>query len=149
MQRSSVMLLGAALIFISAGRLFAELPVLPRVPPTEPVDVGKSFRTLDGFHMDLLAAEPLVMDPVALEYDPDGRAYVVEMSDYPYTDKSTDKPNIERTTDLPLGRVRVLQDLDGDGRFDRSTIFARDLSWRTGLAFWKKGLLAFMLGPKS
>jgi putative membrane-bound dehydrogenase-like protein len=89
--------------------------------------------------MDLLAAEPLVADPVAIEYDPDGRAYVVEMSDYPYTDKSTDKPFIERTTDLPLGKVRILEDVDGDGKFDRSTIFARDLSWPTGIALWRGG----------
>ncbi len=90
--------------------------------------------------MQLLAAEPLVTDPVAIEYDENGLAYVVEMSDYPYTDKSTDKPFVERTSDLPIGKVRVLEDVDGDGRFDRSTIFAEDLSWPTGIACWKGGV---------
>ncbi|MGC3970820.1 MAG: hypothetical protein QM775_26860 [Pirellulales bacterium] len=119
-----------------------DLPVadeFPRVPATEPRDVANTFRTLHGFRMDLLAAEPLVTDPVALEYDENGRAWVVEMRDYPYTDKSTDRPNVERTTDTPLGRIRILDDTDGDGLFDKSIVFAEDLSWPTGLALWKGG----------
>src|SRR5262249_25919841 len=52
----------------------------------------------------------------------------------------TDKPFTERTTDAPLGRIRMLEDTDGDGVFDRSTIFAEGLSWPTGLAFWKGGV---------
>ncbi len=116
------------------------LPPLPRVAPVAPAQAAATIRAQHGFHLDLLAAEPLVMDPVAIEYDEDGRAWVVEMSDYPYTDKSTDKPFVERTTDLPLGRVRILEDVDGDGRFDRSDVFADQLSWPTGLAFWRGGV---------
>ena len=112
---------------------------VPRVPAVEPRDAERTFRTLHGFRMQLLAAEPLVTDPVALEYDENGLAWVVEMRDYPYTDKSTDKPNVERTTDAPLGRIRILEDTDGDGRFDRSDVFAEDLSWPTGIALWKGG----------
>ena len=63
-----------------------------------------------------------------------GVAYVVEMRDYPYTDKGSDKPFVERTKDEPLGRIRLVEDTDGDGRFDKSTIFAEGLSWPTGLA---------------
>jgi putative membrane-bound dehydrogenase-like protein len=80
------------------------------------------------------------MDPVALEYDEFGRAWVVEMSDYPYTDKNRDRPFTEKSDDLPWGRLRVLEDLNDDGRFDRSTIFAEELSWPTGLAFWRGGV---------
>src|SRR4051794_38898411 len=65
---------------------------LPRTPPKEPAEALRSFRTLHGFRMDLLAAEPIVTDPVAGAYDEDGRLYVVEMSDYPYTDKKNDRP---------------------------------------------------------
>ena len=61
-----------------------------RIPPVEPAAAEKTFHTLDGFHMDLIAAEPLVTDPVAMAYDERGRAWVVEMNDYPYTDKSND-----------------------------------------------------------
>ncbi|MFO0944817.1 MAG: PVC-type heme-binding CxxCH protein [Planctomycetota bacterium] len=112
----------------------------PRTPPTEAKDAQKSFHVLHGFRLELLASEPMVTDPIAIEYDEFGRAYVVEMSDYPYTDKSTDKPNMERTTDLPIGRIRLLEDLDGDGDFDRGSIFASELSWPTGIALWQGGV---------
>ncbi len=75
-----------------------------------------------------------------IEYDEYGRAWVAEMRDYPYTDKQSDKPFTERTQDLPLGQIRILEDLNGDGLFDKSTIFASGLSWPTGLAFWKGGV---------
>lgn len=112
---------------------------LPRVPPTEPSETAKTFHVQHGFRLDLLASEPLTTDPVAIAYDENGRAWVVEMSDYPYTDKTTDVPFQERTTDLPIGRVRILEDVDGDGRFDRSEIFARELSWPTGIALYDGG----------
>ena len=113
---------------------------LPRVAPLEPAEAIKSFVLQDGFAMQLLAAEPLVTDPVAGVYDENGRLFVVEMNDYPYTDKSTDQPNVERTTDRPIGKVRVLEDVDDDGVFDKSTIFARDLSWPTGIAVFDGGV---------
>ncbi len=113
---------------------------LPRIAPTEPQNVAGTFRVLNDFRMELLAAEPMVTDPVAMAYDEYGRAYVVEMNDYPYTDKSTDEPFVERTTDEPLGRVRLLEDTDGDGAFDRSTVFAEGLSWPTGVAVWQGGI---------
>jgi putative membrane-bound dehydrogenase-like protein len=113
---------------------------LPRIPPLEPAEALKSFETHPGFEMQLIAAEPLVTDPVAMVCDENGLAYVAEMSDYPYTDKTTDKPFVERTMDRPIGRIRLLEDTDGDGDFDRGTIFAEELSWPTGLALWKGGL---------
>ena len=101
-----------------------KLEKLPSLPPVEPRDANQTFRTQDGFTMDLLASEPLVTDPVAMVYDENGLAYVVEMNDYPYTDKTTHAAWKENTTDKPIGRVRVLEDVDGDGKFDKSTIFA-------------------------
>jgi putative membrane-bound dehydrogenase-like protein len=112
----------------------------PSTPPVEPQNAAKTFHVLDGFEMQLIAAEPLVTDPVAITYDADGRAYVCEMNDYPYTDKATHKPAQENPTDLPLGKVRLLTDTDGDGTFDKSTIFADGLSWPTGTACWKGGI---------
>ncbi len=110
-----------------------------RIPPRSPEAAQKTFQLLDGFRLELLAAEPLVTSPVALAYDENGRAYVVEMYDYPYTDKDKHQPWKENTTDLPLGRVRLLEDTNGDGKFDKSTIFADHLSWPTGIAIWKGG----------
>ena len=113
---------------------------LPRIAPLEPTAAGKSFQVKDGFTLQLIAAEPRTTDPVAGAYDEQGRLFVVEMNDYPYTDKSTDKPNVERTGDLPIGKVRLLIDTDDDGIFDQSTIFARDLSWPTGIAVFDGGV---------
>jgi len=113
---------------------------LPRVPAKSAAEEAQTFRTLDGFRMDLLAAEPLVASPVAMTYDENGRAYVCEMRDYPYTDKAHHKPGQENPTDAPIGRIRLLEDTDGDGKFDKATIFAEGLSWPTGIACWKGGV---------
>ena len=113
---------------------------LPASQPLEPDQALQSFRLQQNFSLQLVASEPLVTDPVAAAFDEDGRLFVVEMNDYPYTDKSTDQPNRERTTDLPIGKIRLLVDDNDDGTFDRSTIFARDLSWPTGIVVWKDGI---------
>ncbi len=90
--------------------------------------------------MHLLAAEPDVADPVAAAYDEDGRLFVAEMSDYPYVDKKNDKAFAENTDDPPIGKVRVLIDRDGDGRFDESHLVVDGLSWPTGVVPWKGGI---------
>ncbi|TCO91909.1 putative membrane-bound dehydrogenase-like protein [Chthoniobacter flavus] len=132
----------AALILLLPGAAFGAEPLkFPSIPPTSPAEAEKAFHTLHGFHMDLLAAEPMVASPVAMAYDEDGHAFVAEMVDYPYTDKAHHKANQENPTDAPIGRIRMLFDDDGDGKFDRSTIFAEGLSWPTGIACWKGGII--------
>ena len=130
MHRSLLLLLPQALFALD----------FPSTPPVEPQDASKSFHVLDGFEMQLIASEPLVTDPVAITYDADGRAYVCEMNDYPYTDKAAHKPSQENPTDAHIGKVRLLTDTDGDGVFDKATIFADGLSWPTGAACWKGGI---------
>lgn len=112
----------------------------PTTPPVAPQNAAKTFHVLDGFEMQLIAAESLVTDPVAITYDEDGRAYVCEMNDYPYTDKEHHKHAQENPTDQAIGKVRLLTDTDGDGTFDKATIFAEGLSWPTGAACWKGGI---------
>jgi len=124
----------------TAAVFATEDPRFPRTHPLEPDAAIRSFALQEGFSFQLAASEPLITDPVAAAFDEDGRLYVVEMNDYPYTDKSTDKPGVERTADLPIGKVRLLEDMDDDGVFDRSTFFARDLSWPTGIAVFRGGV---------
>lgn len=112
---------------------------LPRIAPLSPAEAGKSFQLKNGFYLQLLAAEPLVTDPIAMQYDENGRAYVIEMNDYPYTDPSLDVAWKEQQSPAQ-GRVRLLEDNDGDGTFDKSTVFAEQLSWPTGIACWKGGV---------
>ncbi len=87
-----------------------------------------SLQVAEGFQVELIAAEPLVADPIAMEIDELGRLYVVEMHGYPL-DKSGS------------GKIRLLTDTDGDGKMDHSTVFAEDLVLPTGVMRWKKGIL--------
>lgn len=143
--RASLLTLAGLLltVWVAQGHRFAawsqDLPAaFPRVLPTEPADVGKKFHIQKGFRMDLIAAEPLTTDPVAMAYDENGLAWVVEMTDYPYTDKKYDVANSEQKSP-PIGCVRILEDTDGDGKFDKSDVFARELSWPTGIALYDGG----------
>jgi putative membrane-bound dehydrogenase-like protein len=101
---------------------------LPRVPPTSPEKGAATCAVHPGFHLQLMAAEPLVMDPVALAFDENGRLFVVEMRDY--SERREEK----------LGRVKLLEDRDGDGRFDHASVFAENLPWPTGIACWDGGV---------
>ncbi|WP_337174017.1 PVC-type heme-binding CxxCH protein [Paludisphaera sp.] len=128
------------LVAAAAFQAAADPPTFPRTPPTGAAEAPATFRTRLGLRMELIAAEPLVLDPVAAAYDEDGRLYVVEMSDYPHVEAENDVPFKENTLDPPLGRLKLLEDRDGDGRFDAATIVADRLSWPTGLAIWKGGV---------
>src|SRR5690606_20072441 len=97
-------------------------------PPYDPGEALETFRIEPGFRIELVASEPDVTDPVAMEIDEDGRLFVVEMPGYPI-DVS------------PTGRVKLLEDTDGDGRYDRSTVFADGLVLPTGVMRWKRGIL--------
>src|SRR5262245_37115693 len=55
---------------------------LPRIPPKSPAEALKTFRLRPGFRIELAAAEPLLASPVALDFDEDGRLYVVEYPEY-------------------------------------------------------------------
>ena len=123
----------ACLVFVAIPALFAATPEvdssqLPGVPATPPEQALATFKIKPGFRLDLVAAEPLVIDPIAMSFDEDGRLYVVEMRDY-----SERRP--ER-----LGRIRLLEDTDGDGRFDQSTVFAGNLPWPTAVTCWAGGI---------
>ena len=101
---------------------------LPRILATPPEKALSTFKIKPGFRLDLVAAEPIVIDPIAMSFDEDGRLYVVEMRDY-----SERRP--ER-----LGRIRLLEDTNVDGHFDKSTVFAQDLPWPTAVTCWAGGV---------
>ncbi|MGI9183335.1 MAG: DUF7133 domain-containing protein, partial [Longimicrobiaceae bacterium] len=77
-------------------------------PVLSPAEALKTFSLPPGYRIELVAAEPLVQDPVALDFDADGRLYVVEMRGY--------MPNVEAEgEDRPVGKIVVLEDTNGDG----------------------------------
>ena len=100
--------------------------------PLSPEAGLKTIHVPEGFVAELVAAEPLVLDPVAIDWGMDGRLWVVEMADYPNGMDDKGKPG---------GRIRVLTDQDGDGRYDEATLFLDGLNFPTGVMAWKKGAL--------
>src|SRR5438093_10836540 len=107
-----------------------DLKDLPRVPPTEATNALKAFQIKKGFHLELVAAEPLVIDPIAMSFDENGRLFVIEMRDY----------SEMREVHPHLGRIRLLEDTNGDGVFDKATIYADDLPWPTGVICFDGGI---------
>ncbi|HEY2839364.1 MAG TPA: PVC-type heme-binding CxxCH protein [Pirellulales bacterium] len=101
---------------------------LPRIKPVEPADAIGTFQVQPGYKIELIAAEPLVTDPVAMSFDAAGRLFVAEMIDY------------SEDAEANLGRIRLLTDVDGDGRFDKSTLYAETLSWPTALICYDGGI---------
>jgi putative membrane-bound dehydrogenase-like protein len=101
--------------------------------PLSPREELATFRTLKGFKVELVACEPDVVDPVALAFDDDGRLYVVEMRGYPNEGVGTGK--------VTSGRIKLLEDCDGDGFFEKSTVFADGLRLPTGVMPYRGGVL--------
>lgn len=92
-----------------------ESPVLP------PEEAVKTFFMPPGYRVELVASEPLIHDPTAVDWDLQGRLWVVEMTGF-VRDLVTPEPNLD-----PIGNVVVLEDTDHDGRMDKRTVFADKL----------------------
>ncbi len=92
----------------------------------------KSIRVAPGFTVELMAAEPLVKDPIAFEWGADGKLWVVEMGDYPLGVDGHGKFG---------GVVRCLEDTNGDGRYDKATTFLEGLGFPTGIMPWRDGVI--------
>src|ERR1022692_1165563 len=92
----------------------------PGSAPRPPREALAAFELVDpALTIELVAAEPEVTSPVAIAWDEDGRLYVAEMNDYPVAPAS--------------GRIRRLEDRDGDGRYEHATIFADGLPFPNGV----------------
>ena len=100
-------------------------------------DSLKQFRLHPDLKIEPAAAEPDVIDPVAVRFDEQGRMWVVEMRDY---------PNGPAEGESPKSRISVLEDRDGDGRFETSRVFADHLLFATGIQPWQQGVIATVAG---
>ena len=101
---------------------------LPRIAPVAPQDALGLFTVDNDFRVDLVAAEPLTADPIALDFDERGRLFVVEMRGY------------SEDAEDHLGVIRLLTDRDGDGRVDGSTVYVDKLSWPTAVLCYDGGV---------
>lgn len=93
----------------------AEL-VVPPAPVRTPEEERATFALAPELEIELVAAEPLVGDPVQAVFDAEGRLWVCEMRGY--------MPDIDGANEsAPVGAIAVLCDTDGDGRMDARTVF--------------------------
>jgi len=94
--------------------------VVPAAPTLSAAEELATFVVADGYRVELVAAEPLVNDPIAAEFDERGRLWVVEMTGY--------MPDVDGTDeDAPIGAIAVLSDDDGDGAMDSRVVFMDEL----------------------
>src|SRR5262249_23670272 len=98
------------------------------VPPTSVI--ASSFEIKKGFRIELVTPGTMISSPVAMAFDERGRLFVVEMRDYPNA----------RASIPHLGRVRLLEDSDGDGVFDSTTVYADNLPWPSAIACYDGGI---------
>ena len=92
----------------------------------------KAMHVQGDFHVELFAEEPAVMSPVDMAFDETGKLYVAEMLDYP-DDPPPGKPI--------RSRIRLLEDTNHDGKYEKSTIFADHVLAVSGIMPWKHGLI--------
>ena len=118
--------------------------IVPAAPVIAPKDAVATITVPPGFRVELVAAEPLVSDPVAIAFDPDGRLWVVEMPGY--NREIVDGlpfylPEGEKKPVVPDGKVVRLDDTNGDGRLDRRVVFLAGLRLPRAVAFAAGGVL--------
>ena len=113
-------------------------PGLHEAPKSSPVlspeDEMKTFFLPPGYRVELVAAEPMIQEPVLLDFDPEGRLWVVEMLGYMQDIAATGERE-------PLGRISVLEDEDEDGKMDKKTVFLDKLVLPRALKVLDRGVL--------
>ena len=120
-----------------AGEVQAPLvadSLIPPAPVLSPADAQRAFRLQPGFRIELVASEPLVKQPVEIQFDGDGRLWVLEMQGYMQNPDGIGE-------DQPVGTVSYLEDLDGDGKMDKRTEFADKLIMPRSMLVMKDGVL--------
>jgi mono/diheme cytochrome c family protein/glucose/arabinose dehydrogenase len=140
--RATALLLAAAVLTGDGQQSSpSKRPWPPRVeevpsesPPLSPAEALKTFLLPPGYSVELVASEPLIQDPVAIDWDPHGRLWAVEMSGYMRNISGANARD-------PVGRVIVLQDENGDGRMDKRTVFAEGLVLARAVKVLDRGVL--------
>ncbi|MBY5960145.1 ThuA domain-containing protein [Membranicola marinus] len=104
----------------------------PRVQdPLNPEESMTHIQVPDGFDVQLFAAEPDIINPIAFTWDERGRLWVVQSQDYPH----------ELSNDVGGDRITICEDTNGDGKADKFTDFATEQSLTTGITLVKGGAI--------
>ena len=144
------------ILALAAVSIFSTLPAFAQMgdqrdaagmvqkpPPTEwnrpapilsPQESLQTFNLAPGFRIEIVASEPLIREPVALDFGPDGLLWVIEMRSY--------MPDVDGTGENQrVNRVVVLEDTDHDGRMDKSTVYLDGLGLVRTVKVLKNGVL--------
>ena len=106
---------------------------LQRIPAPKQAEAAlETLRVHEDLQVERVAAEPLVMDPIDIAWGADGRMWVVEMADYPLGLDGEGQAG---------GRIRILEDENGDGVYDHSTLFMDGIGFPTSVLPWRDGVL--------
>lgn len=114
---------GFSLPTISQDSFIPRRQSKPPGPPLTPQQALAKMTVPDGFHVELVASEPDLLNPVAMAFDDRGRIYVTESFEYPRHEPGPGRD-----------RIKILEDTDGDGTADKVTIFAEGLNIPSGIA---------------
>lgn len=128
-----------AAILVGVRSVAVEPPdggLLPQ-PPLSPQEALQQFAIRPELQIELVAAEPQVIDPVAMAFDEHGRLWVVEMRDYPFGPQEGETPQ---------SRIKLLEDHDGDGQYETAHTFADGLLFATGIQPWRGGVIVTLSG---
>ncbi len=92
----------------------------PEIIPLSPEKSMNTFRLPEGYHLELVASEPMISEPTAIAWDGNGRMYVAQMETYMQTVDAKDQYKAG-------SRIMLLEDTNDDGKMDRSTVFLDSL----------------------
>jgi mono/diheme cytochrome c family protein/glucose/arabinose dehydrogenase len=113
-------------------------PAVERVdaaaPVLSPADALRTFAMPPGYRLELVASEPLIQDPIAIDWDPAGRLWAIELPGYMRDIKATGEHD-------PIARIVVLEDATGDGTMDRRTVFTDGLIQPRAMKVLEEGVL--------
>ncbi|MDQ3289929.1 MAG: cytochrome C, partial [Bacteroidota bacterium] len=97
--------------------------VVDKDPPAVPLSPEESMKKVQlppGYHLELVASEPMVQEPVAIAWDGNGRLFVAEMNTYMLDVYGTDKYK-------PISRIKLLEDTNHDGKMDKASVYIDNL----------------------
>jgi putative membrane-bound dehydrogenase-like protein len=117
-----------------------------KMPPARLLSIEESLASFDlpeGFRLELIASEPLVQDPVLIQFDERGRLWVIEWPAYNWPLRKV-LPGFDISAP-PDGRVVMLEDTNDDGKMDRRTVIMEHAEWVRGLQLAQGGALALRL----
>jgi mono/diheme cytochrome c family protein/glucose/arabinose dehydrogenase len=134
MSQSKLWISAVGLITLFSCNESGPLPETPDSPTRSPQEELKTFQIEKGFEVQLVAAEPMVEAPVHIQFDQDGRLWVLEMRGY-----MNDIEGSEENS--PVGSVAILEDTDGDGQMDKRTVYLDSLIMPRSLGLYKNGAL--------